>query len=209
MGCKHCGRSGSGRRGGVRTASACRPCRPAHCTPVAADPAAHLGRGVQQREGADLGEAVVDDHGARHVADLQRAVDGSRGVVSWGAAGRREEDWPRSPRAVNHRGHLEHGRRAQDAAVLLQAQPPNLITQTPGAHLLQVARGAGGDLGIAKDDLLSGAAAQGAHDARKDLLLADQAGVLACRDRGITGKDGSAGGGRARAHREAAGRNPQ
>ncbi len=48
------------------------------------------------------------------------------------------------------------------------------------AHLLQVARGAGGDLGITEDDLLGGAAAQGAHDARKDLLLADQAGVLAC-----------------------------
>lgn len=94
MGCKHCGRSGSGRRGGVQTAS---PCGPAHCTPVAAAPAAHLGRGVQQREGTDLGEAVVDDHGARHVADLQRAVEGSRGVVSWGAAGWRGEDWPRSP----------------------------------------------------------------------------------------------------------------
>lgn len=45
-------------------------------------------------------------------------------------------------------------------------------------NLLQVARGTSGDLGIAEDDLLSSAAAQGPHDASKDLLLADEGGVL-------------------------------
>lgn len=45
-------------------------------------------------------------------------------------------------------------------------------------HLLQVAGGSGGDLGVTEDNLLSGTATEGAHDARNDLLLGDQAGVL-------------------------------
>lgn len=48
-----------------------------------------------------------------------------------------------------------------------------------GPNLLQVAGGAGGDLSVTEDDLLGSAAAQSAHDARKDLLLADEGGVLA------------------------------
>ena len=44
------------------------------------------------------------------------------------------------------------------------------------ARLLQVAGSTGGDLGIAEDDLLGRAAAQGANDAGEDLLLADEGG---------------------------------
>ena len=46
-------------------------------------------------------------------------------------------------------------------------------------HHLQVAGCAGRDLGVAEDDLLGRAPAERADDARKDLLLADQRGVLA------------------------------
>lgn len=46
------------------------------------------------------------------------------------------------------------------------------------AYLLQVAGGASGDLSISKDDLLCSATTQSAHDAGKDLLLADQGGIL-------------------------------
>jgi len=49
----------------------------------------------------------------------------------------------------------------------------------PTPHHLQVAGRAGRDLGVAEDDLLGGAPAERADDARKDLLLADQRGVLA------------------------------
>lgn len=48
-----------------------------------------------------------------------------------------------------------------------------------GAYLLQIAGSTSGDLSITKDDLLCCAAAQGAHNAREDLLLADQGRVLA------------------------------
>ena len=50
------------------------------------------------------------------------------------------------------------------------------------SHLLQIAGGTSGDLGAAEDDLLSSAAAQRGHDARKDLALRDEAGVLAGRE---------------------------
>ena len=53
-------------------------------------------------------------------------------------------------------------------------------------HLLEVARGAGGDLGVAEDDLLRRAAAERAHDARENLLLADEGGVLAGDEPGET-----------------------
>lgn len=52
------------------------------------------------------------------------------------------------------------------------------------AHLLQVARGACGDLWVSKDDLLSRTASQGRHNAGKDLLLGEQAGVLAGNEPG-------------------------
>lgn len=47
-------------------------------------------------------------------------------------------------------------------------------------HLLQVSTGSAGDLSLTKDDLLSGTATQGTDNAGKDLLLADQGGVLTC-----------------------------
>ena len=47
-----------------------------------------------------------------------------------------------------------------------------------GAHLLQVAGRARGDLSITKDDLLGSTAAESTHDAGEDLLLADEGGVL-------------------------------
>lgn len=46
-------------------------------------------------------------------------------------------------------------------------------------HLLQVAGCASRDLGVTKDDLLSSTAPKGRHNARKDLLLGQQAGILA------------------------------
>lgn len=46
------------------------------------------------------------------------------------------------------------------------------------AYLLQVTGGTSGDLSIPEDDLLGCPPTQGAHDASKDLLLADQGGIL-------------------------------
>ena len=53
------------------------------------------------------------------------------------------------------------------------------IETAEGANLLQVAGGTSGDLSVTEDDLLGSAPAQSAHDAREDLLLADEGGVLA------------------------------
>jgi len=46
------------------------------------------------------------------------------------------------------------------------------------SHLLQVSTGSAGDLSLTEDDLLSGTTTQGTNNAGKDLLLADQGGVL-------------------------------
>ena len=53
------------------------------------------------------------------------------------------------------------------------------IETAEGANLLQVAGSTSGDLSVTEDDLLGSAPAQSAHNARKDLLLADEGGVLA------------------------------
>jgi hypothetical protein len=49
------------------------------------------------------------------------------------------------------------------------------------SHLLQVSTGSAGDLCLSEDHLLSGTATQGTYNAGKDLLLADQGGVLTYR----------------------------
>jgi hypothetical protein len=51
----------------------------------------------------------------------------------------------------------------------------------PVSHLLQVPAGSASDLCLSEDDLLSSTATQGADNAGKDLLLADQGGVLTYR----------------------------
>ncbi len=62
------------------------------------------------------------------------------------------------------------------------------IETAEGANLLQVAGSTSGDLSVTEDDLLGSAAAQSAHDAGKDLLLADEGGVLAGHKPGQTAR---------------------
>lgn len=117
------------------------------CAARAAGPACtrcnstHLRRGVQQAEGADLGEAVVDDHRPRHAADLQ---GGGRGRAG-GAASRCRRHRRRAttqgarPAAVGATGGVqqprEHGlarrtaRCRRSSAQLQQTRP--LLQLTP------------------------------------------------------------------------------
>ena len=67
------------------------------------------------------------------------------------------------------------------------------MTEAVAVHLLQVARGAGGDLRVSKDDLLSSTPSQSGNDAGKDLLLGQQSGVLAgdepCQTLGLAARN--------------------
>ena len=97
----------------------------------------------------------------------------------YGATAIQEATLPRQPQLLDPR---------RDTGVLLGTiSCTGRHRQAAGTRLLQVAARAGGHLGVAEDALLGGAAAQRAHNARKDLLLADEAGVLACAGWGWEG----------------------